>query len=115
MNQWPLESLALCRMASGHLYLKLTKNINWETFPNFATALLKSIGGKIDNKIESMDIRLWEVTLMGANLNVVFDDYPLMVSIESTDHAGDIVITRLHEQFKQKMGSGVRQVKARCL
>lgn len=89
------DALAIQKMASGHACLNLTSRINWEGFPSFADAFVRSIGGLITSKSDAPDIRVWEVCVDNSALRLVFDDYPVMVSLESTDDKSDETLQQL--------------------
>jgi hypothetical protein len=96
------NSLALQTMASGHLCLNLTGRVSWEAFPSFADDFVGSIAGKITNKSDAPDLRIWEVRVDNTVLRLVFDDYPVMVSLESSDIQSDELLKRLHQQLNEK-------------
>ena len=87
-------------MASGNLYLELTEQIGWEVFPSYATELLNRIGGIVTDKAEAVDVRIWYVQIESCNVRLVYDDFPVRVSIESQDQAGNELIEQLHGQLK---------------
>lgn len=86
-------------MASGNLCLDLTENINWEDFPIYAEKLLNFLGGKIISKTDGPDIRIWDVIINKQNYRLTFDDYPLMVALESSDNEADNEIKRIRESL----------------
>lgn len=96
---YSLDSLALKTMASGHLCLNLTEQIGWAEFPAFADKFIDSIGGTITHRSDGSDLRLWEICLDEHVLRFVFDDYPVMVSLESSDDKGDATLERLHREL----------------
>src|ERR1700723_2709718 len=69
------DALALTTMASGHLCLNLSEEVTWEDFPAYANAFLSAVGGKRTRVAEAADVRLWEVTIDGQQLRLVFDDF----------------------------------------
>jgi len=97
MDSLQLDMLAIEKMASGHECLSLSERISWEDFPCFAENLISLIGGEIIEKIDGPDMRLWQVKYRTSILQLVFDDYPLMVSLESLDSNGDLII---HDLYK---------------
>ncbi|HEX4085583.1 MAG TPA: DUF3630 family protein [Chthoniobacteraceae bacterium] len=101
MNSSELDALTIQKMASGHLCLNLSERVTWEGFPDFAEKLLQATGGEVVRKTDGPEMRLWKVRIYGSNLVLVFDDYPVMTSLESTDRAGDIVIERLERELLQ--------------
>ena len=86
-------------MASGHLCLNLTERMSWEEFPDYAEKFLRSIGGEIIRKSEGPDIRIWEVSIERHPVQFVFDDYPVMVSLESYDDQGDKILKHLRQKL----------------
>lgn len=102
-----LDSLALNTMASGHLCLNLTGSISWEEFPAFAERFLPAISGQIAGKSDGPDIRLWEVTIDAQSLRLVFDDFPVMVSLESSNANGDEILERIYGELTKKRNGGV--------
>jgi hypothetical protein len=94
-----LDVLKIDKMASGHLCLNLSKQVNWDTFPDLADQLLGLLGGCVLQKNDGPDMRLWQVRINGCDLRLVFDDYPLMTSLESSDVAGDELIKDVHRNL----------------
>jgi hypothetical protein len=102
MNTLNFDALKTEKMATGHHCLNLSERVGWEAFPDFARKLLQVIGGQVMEKHDAPDIRLWEVNIGTCHLRLVFDDYPLMVSLESSDKEGDASIERIHRQLLQE-------------
>ena len=100
-NAIPLESLGIEKMASSHLCLNLSENVSWEDFPAYADALLKILGGSRVNVAESVEMRIWEVSFAGTGVRFVYDDYPAMVSLESRDEEGDVILRELCARLMQ--------------
>lgn len=96
------ESLSINTMASGHLCMNLTDQVSWDEFPVFAETFLCQIGGTIIEKSDGPDLRLWKASIDGHPLRLVFDDFPVMVSLESSDDRGDLLLERLHIELEQK-------------
>jgi hypothetical protein len=86
-------------MASGHLCLNLSEKVNWEDFAGYAEQLLRVLNGCKLDATESPDIRIWSVAVHGHVLRLVFDDYPAMLSLESSDDHGDTVLRRVELQL----------------
>jgi hypothetical protein len=93
------DALAVTTMASGHLCLCVSEHVAWEEFPTYAAEFLKTVGGTKAGTVDSVDIRMWNVVLDNASLSLVFDDHPLMVSLESASTSGDDVIRRLYDRL----------------
>lgn len=98
---FPVEALALKPMASGHLCLELTDKVDWNRFPAFAEGVLEKLGGQRLRMNNSVDMHLWEVRVDNAELRLVFDDFPTMVSLESSDDRGDEVLKRIFERLNK--------------
>lgn len=96
-NQVPLrlDAVRLQPMASGHLCLCLSEQVTWEEFPSYADHLLQMLGGRKVESVDGVDLRIWDVVLGGTRIRLVFDDFPMMVSLESSDEAGDAALRRI--------------------
>ncbi|MNN79483.1 hypothetical protein D3C81_1961340 [compost metagenome] len=46
-----------------------------------------------------MDVRVWEILIDNEKFFLVHDDFPIMISLESTSLQGDQLVT----QFKNKL------------
>lgn len=89
-------------MASRHLCLEITEKINWENFPNYANNLINILGGEILSKIENFDIIIWKISINDKNYNLVFDDFPQMISLESSDNQADNQLEKIKEFLSQR-------------
>ena len=89
-------------MTSGHLCLKLTEQVSWEDFPDLAQTVASLVGGEIIQKSDCPDIRVWEINVSGYTLRIVFDDFPVMLTLESTDDRGDVALKLLYRDLQQK-------------
>ncbi len=101
MKPLNFDALAIQKMASGHLCLNLTERINWEEFPIFADQFVRLLKGGILHKSDGPDLRIWEIKIEESALRLVFDDYPVMVSLESSDGPGDALIEKTHRSLFQ--------------
>ena len=95
-----LDALGVQQMASGHLGLNLSAKVDWDDFPEFAKSILRQCNGTVLDKTESVDIRMWHVKIGDVAIRLVYDDYPLMVSMESSDSAGDRMLQELYVKFE---------------
>mgnify|MGYP000754842276 CR=1 FL=1 len=95
MKTFPLDALGLQQMASGHVCLNLSTKVGWEDFPAFAEDILEECKGTVIEKADAVDIRMWRVKIEESEVRLVFDDYPAMVSMESSDDAGDLTLKHL--------------------
>ena len=90
-------------MASGNLWMILSESISWEEFPRYATSILQFVGGSKVDVAESVEMRLWNVKILGQSMRLVYDDFPQMVSLESEDAEGDLVLRGIHDRFVQSL------------
>ena len=97
-----LDAIEVTQMANGHLCLSLSSAITWECFPAFADDFLIQHNGKVLDKAESPETRIWTVEISETIFRLVFDDYPIMVSLESSTAKGDIIIKDLHSILSGK-------------
>jgi len=95
VTEIPLDALEVQIMASGHVSLNLSQAIPWEDFPTYATKLLKAIQGQKLSVTDGADMRIWDIVVEGTSLRLVYDDYPNMVALESSDDEGDVLLRRL--------------------
>ena len=82
-------------MASGHLCLELTDRIGWHEFPKFAERLVSDFGWNVVEKSVVADMHIWGLKFENEQIRLVFDDFPLMISLESDSHKGDEIIKSL--------------------
>ena len=92
-----IDHLEVCTMASGNLSLKLTENMNWDNFPDFAEEFLKVLGGKVISRSDAVDIRVWEVMIDNSGFWLSYDDFPSEVSLDSKDKEGSDKITKIRD------------------
>lgn len=93
------NEMNLEKLNSGHLSLELYSKLNWDDFPSFVDALLQGFSGSVEKKTDTVDIRIWELNMSGERLRVVFEDFPVMASLESDTVGGD----RLLQEIKDKL------------
>lgn len=92
-----MDALIKTEMHSGHLCLNLSSRIGWDEFPDFVQELLRCIGGQVIEKNDAVDLRVWNVDFGGEVIRIVWDDFPLMVSIESPSSSGDQKINEIFD------------------
>ena len=90
-----MEFLRLEAMASGNLCLNLSENVNWEDFEAYATSLLHALRAKKIKVADSVEMRLWDISIEGEPFALVWNDFPAMVSLESSTTEGDAILRRL--------------------
>lgn len=100
MSQLPLEGLGVFKMASGRLYLNLSEQISWESYPHYAEYIVHLCDGVIKDKIESPDVRIWIVAIAQQEIRLVYEDYPQIVSLESCSCETDQLIQCLYTKLK---------------
>jgi hypothetical protein len=100
MKALQTEQLALITMASGHLCLNLTESVGWEDFPAYAGELLRQLNGTVQSKADGVEICVWKVRLGNRELRLVYDDYPTMISLESSTDDGDSLLAELHQKLE---------------
>ncbi|RCV88968.1 DUF3630 family protein [Billgrantia montanilacus] len=91
-------------MKSGRSCLNLNSRVDWEGFPAYAESLARALGAKIQKKTDSFDIRIWELLIEGELIRLVFDDFPVMVSLESTSEAGDSILASVKSRLEGEAG-----------
>lgn len=89
------KAFVIGRMSSGRLYAELTSEIGWEGFPDYAEKFVNMFSGRIVSKNDSVDCRVWGVLLNNQSLRLVYEDFPLMITLESQSDGGDEFIEAL--------------------
>jgi len=79
----------IIKMASGHLSLELSDNVSYESFLEHAELFLASVGGVIKKRNDSFIMCIWKVEINNREFQLVYDDYPCGVSLESDSDASD--------------------------
>jgi len=100
-NRLTLQALSIQKMECGRRYLTLSENISWECFQQFACQLTDMLEGKVIRKFDGVDMRMLEVDIKGCTFRVVFDDFPVMVTLESTDSRSDLLIPELFQKLQE--------------
>jgi hypothetical protein len=95
----PLDVLELEPMASGHRSLRLTRDVSWEEFDAYATAVVSALGGDITSRADSPAERVWSVTIDGAPFWLGFDDFGLGASLDPCDASADALIVGIRERL----------------
>jgi len=83
--QFPLERLELEPMASGNRSIRLTKQVSWEDFPEYAQSVVAFLGGAIVRQADSVVERVWTVRIDGRLFWISFDDFGLGISLDPQD------------------------------
>ena len=87
-------------MASGHWSLQVSDAIGWTDFPQFADRLMEALGAQVVHKLEAVDMRIWEVSLWGCMVRLVYEDYPQNVAFESSSIEGDRVLEKIKKALE---------------
>ncbi len=99
MWDFPMERLTLQPQASGHLSLLLTERAGWDDFEAYAAELLHRLDGTLIKKVSGPDGHIWDVEIETTPLQLVFDDFPLGVTLESRSYPGDIFLRKLQSRL----------------
>lgn len=103
-NPIPTDALSLRTNTFGRLSLNLTEQLTWEGFPSFAENFIQSVNGQLRKVSDGVDLRMWDVEIDAEVLCLVFDDFPVMVSVESYNKSGDEVLRRLFKELRGSQG-----------
>jgi hypothetical protein len=93
------EKLSLLTMASGHVCLNLTEAVGWADFPAYADELIRLLNGSVESKADGVELCIWKVRFGGCGLRLVYEDYPTMISLESSTSDGDSLLFELHRKL----------------
>ena len=102
MREFPLEALNIEDTPCGRVCLSLSARVGWQEFPEFARELVSLCEGTVTQKADTAEIRVWHVTVGDSDMNLVFQDCPAMVSLESLDAAGDRLVRDLYGLLRQE-------------
>jgi len=96
MNKFIDENVfSVGRMKSGRLYVELNSKVGWEGFPGYAEEFVRLFSGEVVCRSDSADARVWEVVINNQVLRLVYEDFPVMISLESKTDGGDEFIEGL--------------------
>jgi hypothetical protein len=102
MVKIPLEALCIADTPCGRVRLDLSARVRWKDFPGVAAKLMGLCGGAVRQKADTAEIRVWQVTVGDSELNLVFQDCPAMVFLESSDPTGDRALRELYGLLSPK-------------
>jgi hypothetical protein len=88
-NKITPSELTIETLHSGRSCLNLTSSVDWEYFPDYANFILELLGGSIVSKSDGADVRIWEVLIDNESFFLAFDDFPVMITLESKSVQGD--------------------------
>jgi len=86
-------------MASGNLSLLITEDVSWDSFPEIAQSFLSKFQGRVIGKFDTPIERLWIVLIRWRPFFLVFDDFPLGLTLESMNRFCDPIIIELHSEL----------------
>ena len=87
------SALTIEKMHSGRSCLNLTSSVNWENFPEYAEFILRLLGGIVISQSEGADVRIREALIENEHFFLAFDDFPIMITLESKTLRGDKCIS----------------------
>jgi hypothetical protein len=92
---FPLELLVVRQMASGESSLLLTDRVPWESFPGYAEAVLRIVGGSIVERVDSPVERIWTVLIEDQLFWLAHDQ--VGVSLDSKSRESSLLIRSIRE------------------
>jgi hypothetical protein len=96
----PLEHLTVESMANGWKCILLTEAVGWEEFPAYAAAIALMAGGRLGEVVDGPDLRMRGLWVGFRRFWIVFDGFPLGVTIEPRSKRADRAIDRLHSDLE---------------
>jgi hypothetical protein len=100
----PLERLAIREMASGESSLLLTDRVPWESFPEYADAVLQLVGGNVMDRADGPDERVWTVRIAGHLFWLAYDE--IGVSLDSQSRESTLLIPSIQQTLREFRSSG---------
>jgi hypothetical protein len=91
----PLERLVVQEMASGHSSLLLTEQVPWESFPGYADAVLRLVGGSVVDHVDSPVERVCTVCIGSQFFWLAHDN--IGVSLDSKSHESSLLIPSIQQ------------------
>ena len=104
MDTIPLDALNIQDTPCGRVCLSLSAEVGWQEFPGFAQELVNLCGGTVTQKADTAEIRVWRVKIGDSDVNLIFQDCPVMVLLESSDVAGDRFLRGLYGLLGRERG-----------
>ena len=95
----PLERLEIRPMASGNESLLLTERVGWESFPQDAEAILQLVEGKVVDRADGPDQRVWTVSISTQLFWLVYDDYPIGVSLDPRNSDASALVRAIRQKL----------------
>ena len=91
----PLERLVIQQMASGESSLLLSERVPWESFPAYAEAVLRLIGGRVVDRVDSPAERVWTVDVGGKLFWLAHDE--IGASLDSKSGESSLLIPSIQQ------------------
>ena len=95
MTELPLERLEIEMMASGLESLRLTDRVQWEDFPEYASAVITLLGGTIVARAGAPTERVWTTSVQGCLFWISLDDFGLGVALDRQNADGARLIPEI--------------------
>lgn len=99
-----LERLEIRPMASGNGSLLLTEQVGWESFPAYAEALLRVLGGTVETRADGPVERIWTVRILGQPFWLAYDDYPAGVSLDARSGDASAILPSILATLLRRRG-----------
>ena len=96
-------------MAAGHLYVILSESVDWHEFPEFAERMSGYLNASIIHRVNTVIDCIWDIKYRESVISIVFQDYPIWVSLESYDDSGDEAIRNALPELEKISGKFVEE------
>jgi hypothetical protein len=91
----PLQRLEIREMASGDSSLLLSERVAWESFPAYAEAVSRLIGGSVVDRADSPVERVWTIDVRGNLFWLAHDE--IGVSLDSKSGGSSSLIPSIQQ------------------
>lgn len=91
-------------MASGSLSVVLQEPVSWEAFPKWADVWCRRLGATLSAKADSVDERVWSVSVEGNLYWLAYDDSQAALTLEPQQLVDDETIKCLAERLRNACG-----------
>ena len=95
----PLERLEIRPMASGNQSLLLTEQVDWESFPTYAEAIVQLVGGTLVDRADGPDQRVWTVSIGTQVFWLAYDEFPLGVSLDPRNGEAAALVPAIRQKL----------------
>lgn len=90
-----MNHIELIKSQSGLLSAELASDIGYDEFPVYAEKVLKHLHGNAVSRNVLPDVQLWQVEIGGISLELVYEDFPQMISLEAISQEGNDLLIKL--------------------